>query len=295
MNIFESLISGEGGRGVQNWILTGLAVLLIIGACYLLYRMTRRWLVHGELDRSREYRITSLLRFVFALIAVGIILGLLTNEWLGLLMSVGVIGILMTVVLQTPFLSVLGWLYIMVRQPFEAGDRVKIGDVKGEVLSIDLLATSMLQVGGEFVTSNQPSGVLVTIPNANVLTSTVENHTSKKFPWIWNEISVQVAFESDIDFVQEIMIGTADELIGEQMEAMIGDYRTFLKNTPLEIEIGDRPSVNLIQRESWVECRLRYLTKPRKAQTIRNQLYEQILTKFNEHPERVKFPSTRSR
>jgi len=277
------------------WLVKFLSACAIFILTYTVYRVCVHVFTHEESDKSRVYRVQGLLRFVFVLASLLAVLGLIAHEWLGLLISIGVIGVGVTIILQQPLLSVLGWLYITVRKPFEAGDRVKINDVKGEVLSIDLMATTLLQVNGELVSSNQPSGVLITVPNSRVLDTHVENFTSERFPWVWSEIVVQVSFESDIEFVKTLMKDTADELLGEKMEDMIEDYRSFLEHTPLEIEIGDRPSVNIHQKESWVECRLRYLTHPRKGQQTKNELYENILGRMNEHPDRVSFPVSRSR
>jgi len=40
---------------------------------------------------------------------------------------------------------------------------------------------------------------------------------------------------------------------------------------------------------------LRYIVNPRRAQRVRNALYERVLDAFNDEPERVKFPVGRNR
>lgn len=68
-----------------------------------------------------------------------------------------------------------------------------------------------------------------------------------------------------------------------------------LAETPVELEVHDRPTVNVTQGESWVELRVRYLTHPRRGQRVKNRLYERILERFNDAPDRVAFPVSRSR
>jgi hypothetical protein len=68
-----------------------------------------------------------------------------------------------------------------------------------------------------------------------------------------------------------------------------------LAETPVELEVHDRPTVNVTQGESWVELRVRYLTHPRRGQRVMNRLYERILERFNDAPDRVAFPVSRSR
>jgi hypothetical protein len=63
----------------------------------------------------------------------------------------------------------------------------------------------------------------------------------------------------------------------------------------VELEVSERPSVEIVQQESWVELHLRYLVDPRRETRARNAMSEVALERMNEHPERVKFPVSRNR
>lgn len=104
-----------------------------------------------------------------------------------------------------------------------------------------------------------------------------------------------MAYEADIEFVRGTMIDVADDYLGDEMAARIATYFERLSETPVELEVRDRPAVNVQQRESWVELRLRYLIHPRPGTRGRNGLYERILAELNEHPDRVQFPVGRNR
>lgn len=91
------------------------------------------------------------------------------------------------------------------------------------------------------------------------------------------------------------MVAVADDFLGDVMAERIARYRGNLAETPVEIEVRDRPTVNVVQEESWVELRLRYLVHPKRGQRVRNELYERILSRFNDEPERAKFPLGRNR
>ncbi|MDY7081309.1 MAG: mechanosensitive ion channel family protein, partial [Halobacteria archaeon] len=128
-----------------------------------------------------------------------------------------------------------------------------------------------------------------------VLSSHVKNFTWKEFPYVWNEISIQVAYETDLAFASETMINVANDIVGEDMERNIERYRRVLSETPVELEVGDKPSVNIRVEQSWVELRLRYLVHPRRGQRTKNQIYERVLEEFNRNPDKVKFPVGRNR
>jgi hypothetical protein len=87
----------------------------------------------------------------------------------------------------------------------------------------------------------------------------------------------------------------ADEFLGDEMARNIAEYRDRLAETPVELEVQDRPTVNVVQEASWVKLRVRYLVHPRRGQRTKNRLYEDKIAAFNEHPDRVKFPVSRNR
>ena len=108
-----------------------------------------------------------------------------------------------------------------------------------------------------------------------VLSSQVVNY-SALVDHVWNEISVQVAYETDFAFATDTMADIADDLVGDEMARQIARYREQLSETP-------------------VELRLWYLARPRRGQRVKNELYRRVLAAFNEHPDRVKFPIGRNR
>ncbi|WP_280536159.1 mechanosensitive ion channel domain-containing protein [Halopenitus sp. POP-27] len=272
----------------------GLLLAAILLVAYGLYVLTLAALTrHASKRRAHDAR--NVLRLAFGLAATVTALAALTQQWLGLLLSLGVVGFAITFALQQPLLSLIAWGYILLKRPYGVGDRVRIGDAKGDVIAVDFLVTTIWEINGELVTTNQPSGRVITVPNSLVLSSEVVNFGGGGSPSVWNEIPVQVAFETDLAFARELMREEATDYLGEEMARHVATYREALAETPVELEVADGPSVNVTQRESWVELRLRYLAHPRRGQRVKNELYERILDRFNEHPDRIAFPVSRNR
>ncbi|PHQ38132.1 mechanosensitive ion channel protein MscS [Halorubrum persicum] len=271
-----------------------LLVVAVFGVLYGSYLLAVRLLMRSA-NKRRAYNTRNVLRLAFGFVGAIATLAVLTENWLGLLFSLGVIGFAITFALQQPLLSLIAWVYITVKQPYAVGDRVRIDDSKGDVIGVDFLVTTLWEINGELVTTNQPSGRVVTVPNSVVLSSNVVNFGGGGSPYVWNEVAVQVAYETDLDFARGVMAEEATDLLGAEMAEGIAAYREALAETPVELEVHDRPTVNVTQGESWVELRVRYLTNPRRGQRVKNRLYERILTRFNEHPERVAFPVSRNR
>ena len=96
---------------------------------------------------------------------------------------------------------------------------------------------------------------MITLPNSVVLSAHVYNYSYREFPHVWNELSVQVAYETDLDFARQLMIDEADSYLGDEMEQAIERYRKRLSETPVELEVTERPTVNVTQGESWLNSR----------------------------------------
>ncbi|WP_394338576.1 mechanosensitive ion channel family protein [Halorubrum sp. 48-1-W] len=283
------------GTYPTNLVVERLAfVVAIFALLFGTYRLLADVLMRST-NKRRAYNTRNLLRLAFGFVGTVGTLAVLTDNWLGLLFSLGVIGFAITFALQQPLLSLIAWVYITVKQPYGVGDRVRIGNAKGDVIEVEFLVTTLWEINGELVSTNQPSGRVVTVPNSVVLSSNVVNFGGGGSPYVWNEIGIQVAYETDLAFAREVMREEATDLLGEEMSAGIAAYRDALSETPVELEVHDGPTVNLKQEESWVELRLRYLTHPRRGQRVKNELYDRVFDRFNEHPDRVAFPVSRNR
>jgi small-conductance mechanosensitive channel len=283
------------GVAVEPVALAALLVVAVALATYGLYRFLLRTVVGRMPDRRRAHDTRNLLRLGLFVLGGVAALGVATEQWVGVLVSLGVVGLAVTLALQQPLLSVVGWAYVMVARPYEVGDRVEVGDARGDVISVGFLVTTIWEIDGGLVETNQPSGRVVTVPNSLVLSAEVTNYGGAGIPHVWNEVSVQVAYETDLAFARERMVAVADDVVGDGMAARVAEYREALAETPVEMEVNDRPTVNVRQRESWVELRLRYLVHPRRGTRVRNRIYERVLAEFNDAPDRVAFPVSRNR
>ena len=271
---------------------TALAVAFAVTAAY---HLAAALAVSPEMDKPRRHRVESVLRLAFLVVAAVAVLGVATDRWVPALVSLGVAGVAVSLALQQPLLSLLGWVYVMTKQPFQVGDRVRIDESKGDVIDVDYLVTTLWEINGELVSTNQPSGRHITVPNSVVLTSHVVNFSREEFPYVWNELPIQVSYETDLEFARGLLREVADDYLGEEMTRGVARYRDQLAETPVDLDVQDHPTVNVKQGDSWVELRLRYLADPKRGQRVRNDLYERVLERLNEHPDRVSFPVSRNR
>ena len=83
----------------------------------------------------------------------------------------------------------LAWIYILIRRPYRVGDRIRIGEATGDVIDVSYLDTTLWEFGGEYLSTDHPSGRLIKFPNSNVLATPVYNYSWPLFPYIWKSSS----------------------------------------------------------------------------------------------------------
>ena len=100
--------------------------------------------------------------------------------------------------------SLVAGLNIWVGNIFRVGDRVRIGDVVGDVMDISLLRTTVMEIG-EWVKADQYTGRVVTVANREVWIHPVFNYT-QHWGYLWDEITLPITYESDWQRAAEIML-----------------------------------------------------------------------------------------
>jgi len=229
-----------------------------------------------------------LVALLIALIAVSIIF----VNWYAALTALGVGSIIIGLAVQTPMKSFIAWIYILVRQPFRVGDRIKIDDATGDVIDVGYLDTTLWEFGGQYISGDHPSGRTIRFPNEKVLDSIVYNYSWPLFPYIWNEIKFQIAYQSDLEFVAKTMQKIVEEELGEEMMERIAVYRDLLARTPVdELEVRGHPRVIFrVDEVTWIDAIVRYLIAPREAGSTKSRLIPKLLAALNAAPEKVMFP-----
>jgi small-conductance mechanosensitive channel len=255
------------------------------------------WISQIE-NRPARYNLTRVLNLVTVLAILIIGLSVLTAKWYTALVSLGLLSLILGFALQTPITSLIGWVYLLIRQPYRVGDRIQIGeDAKGDVIDVSYLDTTLWEFGGPYLSTQHPSGRIIKFPNSLVLSKTVYNYSWPLFPYVWNEIKFQVAYDSDLEFISQTLQKVVEEEIGERMMDLVRVYKELLSQTPVdELEIQERPVVHFRASENtWLEAIVRYLVHPKESGRVKTRLTKKLLEKLNAEPERVLFPKSNLR
>ena len=192
----------EREADIGRRFLRGFALIVIVLATAKAIKVYLLGRIDDAVARFTLQRILALLAgLVIAAIAISVIF----VKWYAALTALGVGSIIVGLAVQTPMKSFIGWIFILVRQPYRVGDRIKIEDATGDVIDVGYLDTTLWEFGGQYVSGDHPSGRIIRFPNEKVLDSIVYNYSWPLFPYIWNEIKFQVAYGADLEFISKTM------------------------------------------------------------------------------------------
>jgi len=248
-------------------------------------------------DAVAEYNIRRVLKLISAVLIGLIVISVLFINWYAAVVSLGVFSVIIGLALQTTFTSFIGWIYILIRSPYRVGDRIRLGDATGDVIDVGYLDTTLWEFGGDFLSTDHPSGRVIRFPNSKVLSSAVYNYSWPLFPYIWNEIKFSVAYQSDLNFVAQTMENIAAEELGEAMLERVRTFTHLLAETPVDqLEVKERPTVIFrVNGNTWLDAIVRYVVPPREAGRIKTRLIKKMLIQLNAEPERTMFPKSDAR
>jgi small-conductance mechanosensitive channel len=243
-------------------------------------------------DAVNRFTLQRIAHLVVSLVIGVIVASVLFVNWYAAITALGIGSIIVGLAVQTPMKSFIAWIYILVRRPYQVGDRIKIGDATGDVIDVGYLDTTLWEFGGQYLSTDHPSGRVIRFPNEKVLDSMVWNYSWPLFPYIWNEIKFQIAYQSDLKFVSETMQRVVEEELGEEMMKRVEIFRELLAQTPVdELEVRSHPRVIFRADEvTWIDAIVRYIVAPREAGRIKTRLIPKLLAALNTEPERVMFP-----
>ncbi|PWT95221.1 MAG: mechanosensitive ion channel protein MscS, partial [Blastocatellia bacterium] len=145
------------------------------------------YVIDGVDDSVAQFNIRRIIKLISWFIVALILLSVFFVNWYTAIVSLGVFSLVLGLALQTTFTSFIGWIYILVRAPYRVGDRIKINDATGDVIDVSYLDTTLWEFGGDFLSTDHPSGRVIRFPNSKELNTTVYNYSWPLFPYVWNE------------------------------------------------------------------------------------------------------------
>ncbi len=251
---------------------------------FLIGKLIERLIDKHSQSRGYSYNLVRITRLVTSLFVFLVVLSSLFENWTTTAVTVGLLSVILGFALQSPITSFIAWLYIIFRTPYRVGDRIELNGFKGDVTEINYLDTTLLEFGGTYLSNDRLSGRVIRFPNSIVLRSEVFNYSGFHDPFIWNETALQIAYTSDLKFVEECLLAAAREDYQEQY----ADFAPIMQE--LDPAVYFRVSIY-----AWLEVVVSYPVLPVETTPRRTRILRRALTLLNKEPGKVQFPEGMAR
>jgi small-conductance mechanosensitive channel len=264
------------------------AAMIALTVLYVLVRFSQRSVSRYVKETTVRYRIRKFIAFLGYFLAV-ITLGTVFSEKLSsLTVAFGVAGAGIAFALQEVIASAAGWFAVTFGQFYSPGDRVQLGGIKGDVIDIGMLRTTLMECG-QWVSGDNYNGRIVRIANSFVFKEPVFNY-SADFPFLWDEIVLPVRYGSDWEFARQVFMRIVEETCGEYAV----QSREAWKRAVMKYQLEDariEPMITLAANDNWIEFTARYIVDYRKRRFVKDRLFTRILEEVDKSNNRIRLAS----
>lgn len=259
---------------------------------FIVLYLSRRFILnrlYENLKNSGHWYVTrKIARWLNNLILFILFMYIFGRNLTGFSTAIGLAGAGITYALREVIMSIAGWFAILFGDFFETGDRVLLGGIKGDVVDIGVLRTTLMEIG-EWVNGDQYTGRIVRVSNSYIFSSPVYNYTAN-FKFLWDEIMVPLRFESDMKLAKTILLEIAEKYTGQYNEEATLAWENMKRRYKLEDASLDT-QVFLSFNDNWVEISLRYAVDYRERRIIRDKIFSEILQRFKQEGESLEIAS----
>ncbi|MDZ7772687.1 MAG: mechanosensitive ion channel family protein [Balneolaceae bacterium] len=256
-----------------NLVATAVVILII----WLARLAAVRLLMRNLKQEKEQYKWRKYLTYISVFVGL-LIVGRIWFEALQSLATfLGLLSAGLAIALREPITDLAGWLFILWRQPFDVGDRLEIGSVKGDVIDIRIFKFTLLEIGN-WVHADQSTGRVVHVPNHKIFSDSLANYTSD-FEFIWNELEVLVTFESDWKRAKDLL----QEIADRHLKDFMNQAREQVQKASKSYLIHYRhltPIVYTDVRDSGIMLTVRHLSDPRRRRSLSQAIWEDVLEAF---------------
>lgn len=231
-------------------------------------------------ENGKYYFVKKKVVYFLSILWIIIILFIWSDATANLTTYIGLLSAGIAIALRELFTNIAGWLFIEIRQPFDVGHRILIGDQKGDVIDIRLFQFSLMEVSN-FEDGEQSTGRIIDVPNNFIFLHPLVNYT-KGFKYIWNEIKCLLTFESDWILGKELLT----EIANKNTTNLTTEAQLQVKKAAKKYMIHYNkltPIVYTDVKESGIQLTIRYLCAPKQRRITANNIWEDILNIVKEH------------
>ncbi len=191
--------------------------------------------------------------------------------------------------LQQVVTAIAGYFVILRGSTFTVGDRISMGGVRGDVLRLGFIQTTIMEMGqppsmqaadpAMWVRSRQFTGRIVTVSNSRIFAEPVFNYT-RDFPLIWEEMALPITYQADRSRVEAILLEAAKRHAIDP-DAMAAEAKSELQRRfgvqPIDLE----PRVFYRITDNWLELTVRFIVETHRIRDAKDAMSRYIIIELD--------------
>ena len=279
-------VSPENGRKLIITVVFILAVWLISRGLRAV--TARLWPDHS--GKRIEFWTRQGIQLVTALIEIIGILSIWFDNPGRLATFLGLFTAGLAFALQKVVTALAAYFVLLRGKTFNVGDRIRMGGVRGDVINLGFIQTTIMEMGepppvqneepAVWVQARQYTGRVVTVTNDKIFDEPVYNY-SRDFPYLWEEMALPVSYQSDRKRAEEILLGVARKhtvKINDLGEDAIKELerRYFVRRSDLG------PRVYFRLTDNWLEMSLRFLVHDAGVREMKDAMSRDIIDQLDQ-------------
>ena len=193
----------------------------------------------------------------------------------------GIASAAVVIALQDLCSAFAGWFVIIGSRKFRVGDRVEIDGMRGDIIDIQLLRTTFVEINN-WLGVDEPTGRVVLVPNNFVFKSKVFNYTHVH-PYVWNKVDITVTYETPALEAQALLL----KILEEETATEFGEAKQGATAMETRYGVSDtvyQPKMYMFLADSGVMFSLVYCCHYRRNGVTRNRINKRIVQEFAKDP-----------
>ncbi len=175
----------------------GIVILVVFIIFFLLKLIVKKYIT----DNERFYMANKIITFTNVTLVILILFFNYIENVSYLVTILGFASAGIAIAMKDLFMSILGWLVIVIGGSIHVGDRIKVNMegliYVGDVMDISLLRITLLEdITLTSVLENRRAGRIIFVPNNYIFTKMIANYTHSSLKTVWDGIKITITFDS---------------------------------------------------------------------------------------------------
>jgi small-conductance mechanosensitive channel len=289
LQLFGITLIGVAPENGRKLLLTIVVVLAVIAISHLLHAMVGTVTRKETWPRARFWT-RQAINIIIALATLTLVVSIWFDDPTRLTTALGLVTAGLAFALQRVITAVAGYVVILRGKTFNVGDRIVMGGVRGDVIALDFMQTTIMEMGqppavqsadpAMWVKARQYTGRIVTVSNAKIFDEPVYNYT-RDFGFLFEEITTPLRYDADRARAEAILLEAARRHT-EPLMRMSEAERKELQRRYFLHEPTFEPRVYWRMTDNWLELTVRFIARDHGIRELKDAMTRDILAAYDQ-------------